>query len=1331
MFLNMRPILVTPLATRADSRLAIATLLILSAAACSEKPPLGPFDGYDSRSTKPVNTDVNNPPPQTNSACIPVDGESLPPRKAIITSGTIETGSDDQKPTTTTVTRARLFAEFKASCGQASCHGSRNGNDAPLARSPERFTVSETTFHLRPDLGSASNARIKSTNAAQVMPPGSGDGSKRRVDDPIRLLGEKLLAWEEAGFPDSFEVADRDPGPATPVISELPKNPYDISPRLGSTLTNIGTCLPTPLMKTVADEMATRDNVFAKAKSFDDLPNTLVETDLVTLDSEALARRGVFSYAPTYTLFSDNASKMRYVRVPMGKKIRYNPSIKDFDIPANTRFYKTFLRKVIDKNGEVGFRKIETRLIVSRPDEKMSDGSYQTRSLMIVYAWDREEKMARKVTDPQRSLEPWADRLCPYITDESVARDPKKNPISKDMNRATCVYMTDDELANPASGKIRHYGIPSQQRCVECHMGSQNHSFILGFTPWDVDRRSAGEGGEFSHDPPTADELEQLQRLTKLGVVEGIAPGSARLEDSQGERKPRNDHELKAQGYMKGNCAFCHNPTGFPTVQNPILASFDMYPSDTGGVFQFPLEKYSSRAKVGPAQTLRHPYITPAFGDFAAEDGYGSPFGQVKEFSPQAPFPASDYVLDAATAAFDDPSFPEEFDPRAGMNVFRYLGPWRSLIWRNVYTPFTYEEDNAIFIHMPRNVPGFDCNAQKIMGEWMLSIPSVPKFEKNSEGYRPTQYNDEIIAPRLSGFEQPYVEVKPGDRPYDGITFSPVGVSPGDRLSYGYDHAVAAADKRVKAFRQSLTYQHCPDDQDIVDPDVAQSSTQLAPIDKGTLNGPRVNPLAKTLFDVVPDHAHWVPVDITEAPGRWIPRRSAWKEILVDRNPAIKVSDKVTKVIDALQGLYLSPARQVFSTQPIPLGFWSNACQSSPDVAQFTTLGALRTESKASPAKWQYWYFDRDPSKDGKSRFGPVEEGLKVHLQSRGEAVFRAICSNCHGRDVDSRSPLATTILELTGGQTRVANLRDGIFGPVGAPGQYADSEFSRANRGGTPADWAVRYAVFMGLGGTESTIPPIALNLIATSPFYGGAPRAGGANSSATDANMLQSARDTCGEVLRSGWAVFAPQFEKGMALGLDHGQVKSFLPGTGHFDLWNDICSTNNEGVVRVFREVGSTGAVRLFHHSDVFKTSDANGNLLYPVNQPVGTWSGAVENGIKTTNKLPWCIGPQDDGAKRRAIEHFQKLGIEKESMMPFCPSALLTKAFGKSVHAVHTVLRDQQLNDQLFEKWTLNGAMNAGVAAFYFMEGVAKGELKPRPTFDQCSTTSGPTRASTKP
>src|SRR5262249_26932432 len=152
------------------------------------------------------------------------------------------------------------------------------------------------------------------------------------------------------------------------------------------------------------------------------------------------------------------------------------------------------------------------------------------------------------------------------------------------------------------------------------------------------------------------------------------------------------------------------------------------------------------------------------------------------------------------------------------------------------------------------------------------------------------------------------------------------------------------------------------------------------------------------------------------------------------------------------------------------------------------------------------WLFDIEPM--------PLPLDGRVHYQSRGEAVFRAICQNCHGRQADSRSPLATTILELTGGQTRVANFVDGLFGPPRAPGSYARGEFT-IDQGATPQDWQVRYMLFMTLGGTEAVIPAQVVSLIAKSPFYGMGVQAGRDTGAAASANMLTSAGQTCEQLL------------------------------------------------------------------------------------------------------------------------------------------------------------------------------------------------------------------------
>ncbi len=1180
----------------------------------------------------------------TTLSCHDAVSEPLPARRAI-TSGAAPSSPGGEGQAVITLTRQSLFKEFqKQTCANDGCHGF---GDDPFAESPDAFRLTLESFDERPTLGSEALERVLESDEDKVMPPGSGDGSKRGPGNPVRVLAERLLAWQNAGFPGAFDLTET----GEPVDETLPDDPYLLSPALGQKLTTLGSCIPSraaTLTTSVARELEDKDVLFASLETSDDLPETIVETDLVSLDSSVLARRGVWSYAPTYPLFSDHAGKMRHLRVPVGETIRYNSKTRDFDIPDNTRFYKTFLKEVHDEDGNVGYRKMETRLIVVRQDEQLPDGSYRTRGLRASYAWDKDERIARRVKDPFRDGTPAADRLCAYVVDEAVTRDPAKNPISGDISEF-CTYMTEEEMADPSSGQIRHYAIPSTQRCDQCHMGSSSHSYILGFTPWQVDRRRDGEGGVY--EAPMDDELSQLQRLIDYGVITGIEPGEAKLEESQGARKPRNAYELKAQGYMLGNCAFCHNPHGFPVVQNPTLREFELFPNETtGGIFQFSLERYSPRAKGGSEQLIRVPYITPAFGDLNFS-GTSSVDNNQKN---------RDVPLPPVTDGLDGPV---DYDP-IGFS-FTFLGPWRSLIWRNVYTPFTYQEDGTIYVHMPRNAPGFDCRAPRIMADWMLSIPSQPKTQGQN----------------VRDFDQPMVEVSGGP-------------------------ALALASNRVRGYAQSGTGQWCPEDDDIVDPKVVLSPIDVetqrpkvpSPPDLG-ITGPRVvQDYPYLLDDAVPDHAHWVPTDTTDPATRWSPRRSNWKAILATRE--LVPSPELAPIIDHLQTIRVTPELRAFALDPRPMGLFDARCDALPELSNVPNAAELAAEPTRELGRWlRGGVFDDDQR---------VRAG-KVHSQTRGEAVFRAICQNCHGKAADSKSPLAATILELTGGRTRVANFLTGLLGPQTAPGAFAREEFM-IGQGGTPDDWQARYVLFMGLGGTAADIPQSVLNLVATSPFYGAAVIAPGGDNP----NMLGSAQKLCAAVLTSARGLPAKNPPAPWLL------QAQFAKSTAHYELWESLCTFQNEPVVHVF-EPSDDGAI-YSTYLNIYRPKDEAGAWVYPPDWPVGNQLGATQLGIGPENTLPWCIRVKSNADLDVIAAWAAKAGLAQANL-PLCPTALFAEVLGKPVFRLALVYEGPQpevpFGNQAFSQhWLLQGAMNAGLSALQYLRGLAEGSVAPALPYDFC-------------
>jgi uncharacterized repeat protein (TIGR03806 family) len=72
---------------------------------------------------------------------------------------------------------------------------------------------------------------------------------------------------------------------------------------------------------------------------------------------------GVMPYALNSPLFSDYASKLRFVRLPEGKSVAYNPdSVLQF--PVGAAIVKTFYYPIDERNPKKGRRLMETRILL-------------------------------------------------------------------------------------------------------------------------------------------------------------------------------------------------------------------------------------------------------------------------------------------------------------------------------------------------------------------------------------------------------------------------------------------------------------------------------------------------------------------------------------------------------------------------------------------------------------------------------------------------------------------------------------------------------------------------------------------------------------------------------------------------------------------------------------------------------------------------------------------------------------------------------------------------------------------------------------------------------
>ncbi len=1174
--------------------------------------------------------DAATPPriePKPSAGCAPVVTSDSLPARAAASAASADSGQ------TAFFTRD-LFNLFRSHCG--ACHVDSDRGRLSVSLSNFSQTVTQKSLSL-----------ILSDDPTIYMPPSGPDAkpfSERAPGDPVVELATLLEQWLSAGSPPDRFLLVSD----TAVDTE--RSPYLIDKKLGAALTNLGSCIPDRgLVGTDTSPAKKLDALFAKAT---ELPDHLQDTDLVSLDSEKLARQGVIAFAPAYPLWADDAKRMRAVRVPLRQAIQFDKTTQRFEIPPNTRFYETFLKRIIDDDGKPRYRKVETRVIVSRPDAPSYNLAPHphsaTRSLFGTYVWNDAESDAVLLRDPLRDGRPWRDRLLTLVADAPAAR------------KITDGHPANVQDALEKANATRTYAVPGSERCWQCHQGSDNASFVLGFTPLQLKRRPRGEGGVI--DPSARDELNQLQRLIGYGVIKGMASPKdvVLLEDSEGERKPRNDYELQAQGYVVGNCSFCHNQNGYALSVAPELDTLlDFRPGVGGGIFQFPIDSFSPRIHRGATQGELIPYITPSVLDH-------EPAGDSSNnWKPK--------VVVTLRKTDDGTGTGNTYTGEFPSMIF---APWRSLIYRNVDTPFSYAEDFALFPRMPMNTPGYDCRARRIFGSWMASIPALWKGRAEPHA----NANAEV---RNDARPQPYVEIAPGDREYT--------------------QAVQEAQSRVRLFQESVRYSDCPDPPvDIVDPDVVNGYTVVPrPIDRLVTNSDGTK---GTLELNMPHRPHWAVTDLTEPPGDWAPRRSDWYDVLVNKHGLDKKPDE-RMAVELTQSVTLTEDLVAFALTDRPFSVWveKSGCD-------FTGIKQASDFRGVERPRWM------DVQESG------VTTGHEhVYDISPGAELFTTICLACHGAKADSTGRVAATIADMTGGETRVANLRDGLLGPVGEPGKNRQMVFGvAAGNGVSVDDWAARYVAWMGLGGTQRVIPAAVLTVVGNTvvvnrrreSFH--APTIGG--------NMLTVAQVLCADVLPAlTWSLDLTNGQIYAKADPKSGASKpALIEQNGDFEMWSSLCALNNPLPVRVVdlppgvtRDQIDQFTARINNTLGSSDTPRGNYGLYkreaYPPNTPVGDDQGSIQPSMSAGIRAPWCIRKptraQDLIVAQQVAQDFGRSG----EALPFCPDSLFV---------TRDNVQTNQLSQDEVNRWTMRGAMNAGLSVFLYMAGMLKGTVPPVTSFDAC-------------
>lgn len=211
---------------------------------------------------------------------------------------------------------------------------------------------------------------------------------------------------------------------------------------------------------------------------------------------------GVLPYSLVAPLFSDYAQKLRFVQLPAGSEVRYNPD-SVFQFPVGTVIAKTFCYENDEKKPEKGRRLIETRLLIHEEQGWTA----------LPYVWNESQ------------TEAFLD-----VAGSDI-------PVSYKDRKGTKKEFT--------------YQVPNMNQCRNCH---EKNGVITPIGP------SARQlNSSFNYGQGAENQLEHWKTTHSLVALPDNKESIPQLVDYNDVSQSL---EARAMAYLDINCAHCHNRAG-------------------------------------------------------------------------------------------------------------------------------------------------------------------------------------------------------------------------------------------------------------------------------------------------------------------------------------------------------------------------------------------------------------------------------------------------------------------------------------------------------------------------------------------------------------------------------------------------------------------------------------------------------------------------------------------------------------------------------------------------------------------------------------------------
>jgi len=210
---------------------------------------------------------------------------------------------------------------------------------------------------------------------------------------------------------------------------------------------------------------------------------------------------GVLPYEVVSVLFADGAGKLRFLVVPPGGQIHFDPSGR-WTFPDGTTIIKTFYFDRDLRDPQAGWRLLETRLLMLR------GGTWSA----YTYIWD----------DAQTQATRWVAGRTLHVT--QVGTDGQ--PLTFD------------------------YRVPSTDQCKTCH--AQDTVAV----PLGPRTRQLNRTHDYGQGP-----VNQLDAFAQMGLFDSAIPAPSTL-DKLSDPAGTDALDRRARSYLDANCAHCHNAAG-------------------------------------------------------------------------------------------------------------------------------------------------------------------------------------------------------------------------------------------------------------------------------------------------------------------------------------------------------------------------------------------------------------------------------------------------------------------------------------------------------------------------------------------------------------------------------------------------------------------------------------------------------------------------------------------------------------------------------------------------------------------------------------------------